>query len=275
MAGWDSLAGVGVGDPRPAIPAGFTERELSVTAFTAPPAGCDASIKPTEGFSLNAGWQKGDNAYIGVSVYNNGAQQPYPGNISEYSANWSNNGFQFGVYAKSEQPLGIEVVRAIAKALDPQFNEACFIHERKLTEGDLPGLGFSPAKAPNGWSLRNSNLIASEIGAGCEKPAGFEPSYSMNWSFEKGADTIDASAHRYGSGQGGDGSGYQSANFLNWTSASGISYSVSGYSRGVSPAVSKDDMVSVAKSMDPAFDLSKLIEGGDKPIPLQERSARP
>ena len=278
---WTSLASVGIGDPRPAVPSGFTQQEFNVTAFTAPPAGCDTSVKPTEGFSFNAGWQKEGNgfAYLGVSVYNNGFDQDYPGQIGEYGANWSNNGLQFGVFAKSEQPLGIDVVRALAKALDPNFNEACFVRERTLSDSDLPGLGFSPAKAPDVYKLVRSNMVASEIAAGCPKPEGFEPSYNLNWSFEKGADVIDAGANRYGESQRGDGSGYQSANHLNWTSANGTNFYVNGYSKGVSPAVSKDDLVAVAKSIDPAFDITKLKDapdGGEKPIPLPaERSARP
>ena len=274
-ADWSSLAAVGIGDPRPAVPAGFTEQELYINAFTEPAAGCDTSVKPTEGFSLNAGWQKDQSAYVGVSVYNNGYEQSYPGNISEYGANWSNNGFQFGVYAKSEQPLGLDVVRAIAKALDPQFNEQCFVKDRTLSESELPGLGFSAAKAPSGVSLVRSNLNASEIAAGCPKPEGWEPSYNLNWTFEEGADTIEAGASRYGDSNTGDGSGYRYQNNFNWTSANGTSFYVNAYSRGVNPDVDEDVLVAIAKSMDPAFDLSKLVEGGDKPIPLEERSARP
>lgn len=270
---WSSLAALGIGDPRPAIPSGFSQQELNVTAFTDPAAGCDTSLKPTEGFSFNAGWQKQDNgfAYLGVSVYNGGGSVDYPGQISEYGANWSRGGLQFGVYAKSEKPLGIEVVRAIARALDPQFNEACFVRERQLSDSDLPGLGFSPAKAPKDYRLVRSSMTASEIAAGCPKPEGFQPNYSLHWSFEKSADVIEAGANRYGSETRGDGSGYQSLNNLNWTSADGTSYYVNGYSKGINPAVSKDDLVAVARSIDPAFDLSKLKEGpgdDDRPVPL-------
>jgi len=272
---WNSLAAAGIGDPRPAIPAGFTETELYVTAFTEPASGCDTSVKPGEGFSLNAGWQKDASAYIGVSVFNNGYAESYPGNISEYGANWSNNGFQYGVYAKSEKTPGIDTVRAIAKALDPNFNEACFVTERALSEADIAALGFSAAQAPAGYSLAHSTTTASEIADGCEKPAGWQPSYTLNWTFENGGDTIDAGAHRYGESQTGDGSGYRSASNLSWASANGTNYQVNAYSRGVSPTVSMDDLTAVAKSMDPAFDISKLVEAPDKPVPMDERSARP
>lgn len=277
---WTSLATVGVGDPRSAIPAGYTEQGVQVTSFAPPADGCDASLKPRDGFSFNANWQKQDAdnfGHIGVSVYGYGGSAGYPGQIGEWGANWANNGLQFSVYAKAEKPLGIDAIRVIAKALDSQFNEACFIKERQLTDADLPGLGFSPAKAPDGYTLDASSMIASEIGAGCEKPEGWEPSYNLNWTFTKGADTINASANRYGSSQVGDGSGYQSTNSLSWVSANGTNFSVNAYSRGINPTVPKDDLIAVAKSIDPAFDISKLKEAPDveKPaVDLPERSAR-
>jgi hypothetical protein len=261
------------------IPSGLTLQDFYVTAFDEPAAGCDTSVKPTEGFSFNAGWQNDgkEYSYINVSVWGSGFEQDYPGQISEYGANWSNNGFQFGVYAKAEKPLGIDLIRSIAKVLDPNFNEACFIQERQLTDSDLAALGFSPAKAPDGFKTTYSNMNASEIAPGCPKPEGFEPSYNLNWNFENGADTLNAGANRYGSNQTGDGSGYQSENDLNWTSANGTHFYVNGYSRGINPAISKDVLVSVAKSMDPSFDLSKLKEGPDsidKPLPLPAAEER-
>ena len=268
---WSSLATVGVGDPRPAIPAGYTQTDLNVIALVAPASGCDTSLKPTDGFNFNAGWQKNANGadfgYLGISVYSNRAPGDYPGQLSEYGANWSNGSLSFSVYAKSEKPIGTEAIRAIAKALDPSFNEACFIQDRALAESELAGLGFHAAKAPDGYQLNRSSLRVQDIAAGCTRPDGFQSSYNLNWNFQKGADVINASANRYDGNNRGDGSGFQSANSLNWTSTEGVSYSVNAYSTGISPMVPKDDLIAVAKSMDPAFDISKLTEGGpEKPI---------
>lgn len=275
---WSSLAGAGVGDPRPTIPSGFTQAELNIVSFAPPPAGCDSSLKPTEGFSLNAGWQKNANsndfAYLGVSVYSTGATSDYPGQISEYGANWSNGVYQFGVYAKSARPLGVDAIRNIGRALDPGFDDRCFITERELAEGELPGLGFHAAKAPRDYSLVASRLRANEVPSACVTPPGFAPSYTLSWTFQKGADTIEANANRYGGSPSSDGSGYQSQNSLGWTDARGTNYFVNAYSRGVNPTVDRDDLIAVAKSMDPAFDISKLLEGGgDKPVarPVEDR----
>ena len=276
---WGSLALVGAGDPRPAIPAGFSELDLNVTTFNPPAPGCDTSVKPVEGFSLNASWQKGNTAYLGISVYSSGYMENYPGNITEYGANWARSGLQFGVYAKAEAPLGIETIRAIARALDPQFDEACFVRQRTLTEAELPALGISPAKAPDGFAVQSSHLSATEVAAGCPRPEGFESSYTANWTFAGGADFIEAGANAYGGAPAGNGSGYRGQNSLNWTSAKGVTFYVNGSSRGISPTVSEETLVAIAKSMDPSFDLSKLQDGGEKPMPPMpaspERSARP
>lgn len=281
LGDWSSLGALGIGDPRPAIPSGFQQAELNVTAFNAPAAGCDTSIKPTEGMSFNASWQKDNGAdYLGVSVYNNGYPNDFPGNITEYGANWSRDGLQFGVYGKSEDPLGIETIRAIAKALDPQFNEACFIRDRNLTEGELPALGFSAPKAPDGFKVARSNMTASEIAAGCEKPEGFEPSYNANWSFENGGDFIEAGANFYGARAEGEPAGYRGPNSLNWTNEKGVNFYVNAYSKGINAEVDQEVLIAVAKSMDSTFDISKLQDGGgEKPLPMPadapERSARP
>ena len=275
---WNDLSELGIGDPRPAIPAGFALLDMNSTTFNPPAAGCDTTLQPTEGFNFNANWQKDPNgtdfAYLGLSIYSSGGPGNQFGQISEYGANWSSGKFAYSVYAKSNKPLGVETIRAIAKAMDPSFNEACFIRDRELEASELSGLGLREAKAPDGYKQLESNLRATEIGAGCTKPDGFAPSYNLNWVFEKGADVIAAGVNRYGGGSG-DGSGFQGPNNLSWTDSQGTNYHVNAYSKGTNPEVSKDDLIAVAKSMDPSFDISKLTDGGDKPIPLPERSARP
>ena len=52
---WSSLAAAGIGDPRPAIPTGYTQTDLSMVALVPPASDCNTSLKPTDGFNLNAG----------------------------------------------------------------------------------------------------------------------------------------------------------------------------------------------------------------------------
>jgi len=274
---WPSLATIGVGDPRPAIPAGYVLTDFSASIFAPPAAGCDTSLEPTDGASMNAGWTRGagssDFSYLGVSAWAlpEGYDDPLPGSLNQFGANWNNGKFQFSVYAKTEKGLPLDTIRAIARALDPSFNEACLIHERQLSAADMTRLGFRAPVGQDGYTIIRSSTVAQEIGDGCPKPQGWEPSYNLAWTLERGPDTIEASASRYGDADEGAG-GFIGPNAIWWTDAAGTHFSVNGYSRGVSPEVPRDDLIAVAKSMDPAFDESKLTAGPDVPQAMPERA---
>jgi hypothetical protein len=270
---WSALAAAGIGDPRPAIPSGFTEAGFSATAFNPPAAGCDTSLKPTDGFQFSANWQKNANsndfAYIGINAYSSPGGGTF-GQLNEYGANWSNGTYQFSIGAKAAKPIGLDTIRAIAKALDPGFNDACFVQDRDLKESELAGLGLGTAKVPSGYKQTASVLRATEIAAGCPNPDGFQPSYSTSWTFQKGADVIEAGGYRNGGQPAGARQGFKGPNNLSWNNGNGTSYHVNAYSTGISPNVSMDDLVAVAKSMDPGFDVSTLQDNGgiEKGIPL-------
>ncbi len=279
---WANLAPLGIGDPRPQIPAGYTLTDSYISVFTPPADGCDTSIVPTEGASMNANWTRSgspnDFGYIGVSAWAMPEDyvDTWPGSFTQYGANWNNGKFQFGVYAKVEDGLTLDTIRAIAKALDPSFNETCLIQERELSDADLARLGFNTPKGPDGYSIVRSSLLANEIGDGCAKPEGWSPQYNLNWALEREADTIEVSVSRYGDG-GDPAAGYISPNSIWWTDGQGTYYSVNAYSRGISPEVSRDDLIAVAKSLDPAFDESSLSDGGpglEKPLPAAGAEAR-
>lgn len=273
---WANLSSLGIGDPRPQIPGGYTLTDSYITTFTRPADGCDTSIVPTDGASMNANWTRdsgvGEYGYIGVSAWAMPEDyvDTWPGSLTQYGANWNNGKFQFGVYAKVEDGLTLDTIRAIAKALDPSFNETCLIQERELSDADLARLGFNTPKGPDGYSIVRSSLLSNEIGDGCAKPEGWSPQYNLNWTLEREPDTIEASVSRYGEG-GDPAAGYISPNSIWWTDGQGTYYAVNAYSRGISPEVSKDDLIAVAKSLDPSFDESKLSEGGpqmEKPLPV-------
>lgn len=263
---WSSLPGMGIGDPRPVIPAGFTASDIYVSTFNPPAAGCDTSITPAEGASINANWSKGGDgsSNIGISAWSFPAGfYSYPGSISDYSANWSNDRYQFSVWANVDGKPDIELVRALARALDPSFSEQCFITERTLTDADLAAMSLPALTPPAGYSVTRSSMTATDIGAGCEVPEGFEPSYNLNWTLQSGPDTIDASVNHWGGNTGGGG-GYINDYGLGWTGADGTSYYVSGYSTGVAGTVSRDAMIAVAQSLDPSLDVSTLSDEDGK-----------
>lgn len=269
--GWNDLAAMGIGDPRPAVPAGFQQAYLQVVTFTPPAASCDTPKLEAAG-SLSAAFVAGGGREGSVSV---GAYPPggggFAGQINDSGANWTNGTWAFTVSGdRKGQPIGKDTVRALAKALDPGFDETCMVRTRELAAGDLAALGLHPAKAPSGWKQVKEHLEATEIPPACKNPpADFAATVSLAWSFEMGADTIEATANRWPAKDlpAPAAQGYISPGGLNWTGTDGTQYAVYGYSRGVSPSVSRDALIFVAKSMDPSLDPSKLLDA-EKPVAI-------
>lgn len=261
-ADWSALAAFGVGDPRPAIPSGLALSEVHITAFREPAAGCDTSVKPTEGFGLYAYWNSDQGDSLGVSVTGlpAGADASSPGYIDQYSASWASRGLQFSVWYGGKDGSGsADVIRAVAKALDPSFSDACFVRQRTLTEADIQRLGFRAPVPPAGYTVTRSASFAMDIDPGCQRPQGFAASYSLSWTLEKGADVIDVAIYASpGASASGEFFGWISDYGIGWVTADGTSYNVNAYSKGINPAVSRDDLIAVAKSLDPALDIEKL-----------------
>ena len=67
--GWESLAALGIGDPRSAIPNDFAEEGFWAEVFEPPAAGCDVPTDVHIPVSINASWSDGRNAWIGFSVW--------------------------------------------------------------------------------------------------------------------------------------------------------------------------------------------------------------
>lgn len=276
---WSDIIAMGIGDPRGAIPSGYEQSDLWVTTFNEPAAGCDTTVQPTEGTSFNAGWSNGDGNYIGVSAWGMDPNYPYdyPGQISSWGANWSNNTYQFSVYVSSYEGRGgdVELVRAIARAIDPSYNEQCFIRENILSDSDLAGLGFNVPAIPDGFEITRSYHAGTDIAAGCDRPEGFAPYYNLSWTLTNGADTIDVSVSRY-EGSESTGEGWISDYGINWSGTNGDYFSVNAWSSGISPVVDRDILIAIAESLDPNFDVDRLRDepGGVKPLPVAEGEAR-
>ncbi|WP_322796359.1 hypothetical protein [Tepidiforma sp.] len=275
---WADLAAAGVGDPRPAIPSGLSISELHVSAFEPPAAGCDRSVTPLEGFGLYASWSSADGAIqlaVSVSGLPAGAMVDYPGYLDQYGASWTSGTLQFSIWYASKEAGDVDLLRAIAKALDPSFDDACFARQVTLQPSDLAAIGFRQPRAPEGYALVASSLTSTDIAPGCARPAGFERSIDLSWTFQRGPDTISVYVNRYEGSTGMTPGGTISDYGLYWTAANGTSYSVNGSSTGVSGLVSRDDLIAVATSLDPTLDVSKLSEekgGAVPPQPAPERA---
>jgi hypothetical protein len=277
QGGWADLLALGVGDPRPAIPSGYTESYINVSTFTSPPASCNQPPLEDVGYVYASAAFSGDMSYLGVEV------QAMPGGsrgysyLTDYVLNWSNGRFQFNVWAKSEPPLGRDALIAIARALDPSFSAQCLPQLVDLTEGEILAAGFHVPQAPDGYAIAQATLTGTRVDGACSNPPeGFEPAYHLYWTL-KGEDgtTVDVYVNRYEGAPPAEAMGWISDFGLNWTDAKGTNYSVNGSTIGVSPVPQRDVLVSIAESLDPTLDVSKLQEQEEGPIRGQPGYAGP
>lgn len=266
--GWEDLAAFGVGDPRPAIPAGYSEESSSIFVFTPPAGDCpDNGAEPPTGDSFWASFIDGSN-YLQVSVYRYPETERVasPVYMDIWGANWNSNGLGFSVYGGDE--IGQETILAIARALDPAFSETCMIAPTEIDEGALAGLGLGVPVVPDGYTLAESRLIARTLPDGCDGGEEFSDSYEFSWTFEgEGEAQIHINVSK-SDGFEGEPWGYIGEGNVEW-SHDGTYGSVWAYNGN--QGLGAEALEAIATSVDPGLDVSTLEEGGGpKPMPVDD-----
>lgn len=255
--GWQDLADLGIGDPRPAVPTSFSESYFDLQFLQAPPASCDPVAQSGSTY-LSAAFVHQRSGYISISAYSlPEGSEGYPGQLSDWYLSWSNGRYQFWIWGDQEgNPIGSERLQAIARALDPTFSTACLLQHIELQEADLASHGFHAARPPAGYDVVSSQLFADLVSQACELDLDYRGSYSLWWSFENAAQqVIDASAYRaVGTAQLIPAPPTIGENYLYWMDALGTNYSVYGYSRVGGEYPAQALLIEVATSMDPTFE---------------------
>ena len=136
---WEDLAGLGIGDPRPAIPGEFEEIFLNVSTFAAPNEGCPGAgmDAPSPG-SFNAGFAaediNGEPGRMEISAAPAQEARDTPGYIHDTGIRWNDGEWSYRVYAHG---LDREALIAIAEHLDPSL-DVSQLEERE--EQPQPGI---------------------------------------------------------------------------------------------------------------------------------------
>ncbi|MDZ7729192.1 MAG: hypothetical protein U5Q44_13920 [Dehalococcoidia bacterium] len=271
---WADLAALGIGDPRNAIPAGYSEQHINVSAFEAPAEGCsgvELGIVPSSGF--NAYFESAD-GWIEVGAWPVYEQEDgFTGRLNSQGASWSDGTWHYNVHASNrEGGLGADVVSSIASALDPAFDTTCLVQDSALEPGQLAGHGFNLPAGPAGYTVEVNQLTVSDVPAECaDAPEGY-PTYNLSWLISNDDTTFEVSVNRFPAEDGIDGEepGYISDYGMFWTDGQGTHYSIHASSRGVSATPDRDAMVAIAQSLEPSLDPSTLSEepvGRPEPLP--------
>lgn len=265
IGGWEMLGQLGIGDPRPAIPAGYELESVQVHTIAGAADGCEGA-ELEGGNWFNAGFVKRDAS--GMSSYlslNANALQSgetnLPGRLDSYGVTWTNAKYRFAAYVKDPDGASVELLQAIAKAMDPSFNSQCLATEKPLSAAELTAAGFRAPATPSGYSLTESVLVAVSVSGECEGADAAPSEYRLNWSFVgQDGTNIQANTLWQEAVEHPDPQGWIYEFGLNWSDARGVNYGVSASTVGVSGTPDRNVLIAIAKSMDPTLDPSKLSE---------------
>ena len=262
---WDDLATLGVGDPRPAIPAGYTEGFVSILTFIAPDTGCaGASLpNPVGAGSFNANFANSAGDSISVSAYSMpDSSETYPGYMDEWSASWTRNGLTFSIWGGRVDGTGVgaEVIQAIATAMDPAFTAVCMPRALVLPASGLEAYGIRSPLLPEGYTITSFNGSTNAVDPACTNPdPKFRAETTASWTMESGEGFVEVFASKYDdSTSPREGAIFE--NGIKWSDGKGGFYYVQAHSRGISPIFDRDTLIAIATSMDPEFDVDTLDE---------------
>lgn len=254
---WSDLAALGIGDPRSAIPAGFDSIQLDFTALEQPAAGCPATTPPPSAepdIQFQAMFGGDGNRLLGVF-----ARSLTPDDVDATStfgpgeARWQSAQYQFSLNWHPEQ-LSDDQVRAIARTLDPGFQAVCALSAREVDFTELQATGIREPVRPGGLpTIVSGSFYLVGHSPACANPGagGFQAHWLMEYR-DRGA-LVDVTVLR----------GEQMPNMrplvfedktLYWKRADGVAF----YLSGVKAEFSREELLAIARSVDPAFDESLI-----------------
>lgn len=255
---WGDLAAAGLGDPRGAIPPSFSAGELRLRYYAPPAAGCPGVVSagslPTlffAAFTHPSGRRLELRADWGESATSS------PGVLTESSAEWRNGHLAFSL-AVDGKPHGEGVVTAVARAIDPAFDERCHRAARELPDGELAAHGLHFPTVPPGFERVSSKQSAKLAPGGCPTGQADPGVLDLAWVFvsadnvalevgvSRGAQAaVEAVKNRVQIGE----------DYVRWTDAQGQTYYVYGHSLDDGPGLSQAELFAVARSLDPSVQL--------------------
>lgn len=267
---WDDLAAFGLGDPRPAIPSDAQFQGMTFVYINPAAVDCGGGeLSADRGLQFSANWYVNDKAGMSVSVYAGGLGAGEGGwnlgQINEYSANWQSRNISFSIYGNTSggSGIGADVIRAIATAFDPSFDETCFLTESTFRGGDLGRYGVNAPVLPDGYKLGEERGSTYILRDGCEKPEGYVADSMSYWATyqDENGNVISIGMDRSPYGKIEAGQGYVGPGNIYFATGDGIMVSLSGYNQQGGEAPSIDVLKEIGRSIDPSVDYDALDSG--------------
>lgn len=231
------LARLGLGDLRSDLPAQFYEVE---------------SGHPSDDDSVDAifGSEDGSRVLLHVSSASPlNAEQ----SLTDAGAEWTRGAVHVSLSgSRAGQPLGKQLLRRLATALDPEFDNLCLTESVTLDEPTLTRLGYLPPAAPAGFETVHTSIEITRPTSGCEDSNPIAPRLvDATWTFgDDQGTTMRAGFYRYDKRVRETVIGPRS---LHWSDDAGTWYWVAADPGAAIPEL-RDKLLEVALSMDPGFE---------------------
>jgi hypothetical protein len=232
----ERLARLGLGDLRGVLPTEFSEVE---------------SGHSVGGESVDAVFRSEDGGRVLLHV-SSASPLNAEQSLTDAGAEWTRGAVHVSLSgSRAGGPLGNELVRQLATAIDPEFDELCLTETVTADERTLTRLGYLPPAAPAGFEKASASIELTRPTSGCEASA---PTSSQlvdaTWTFHDGRGaTMRAGLYRYNERGRKTVIGPRS---LHWSDDAGTWYWVAA-DPGLAIPELRDKLLEVALSMDPEF----------------------
>lgn len=236
---WTALgAPLGLSDPRPALPAGFSTRRARQM-----PGGL--------GFSTVFADSQDGRIEVTAARFGDAAAPNY---LTDRGASWMKGGARITISGwRGMQALGRDEVAELAAALDPAFAQACVAETATADAADLAALGLHAPAPPAGYSSKDSSLQITRLVGDCTRGQTAPKTYDLSWWFAgHNGQVIRAGVYNFGTSPGAKPleTGERS---LNWGDASGARYWVAADAGATTPP--RSELIQLARSLDPHLEL--------------------
>lgn len=254
---WPDLAGLGIGDPRDAIPNGYSSLNLNFTALERPARDCPPASPPPSAepeVQLQAMFSGPGSSLLAVFVSSVTPDDiESPATFRPGDARWRNAKYRYSINWAPERVTD-EQARAIAKALDPGFGAVCSLSARAVSFAELQQPNLREPVRPGGLPAVTTGsflIVGGSPGCASGAPRGFQAHWLMEYRDRAGL--VDVTA--LGGEQLPDMRPMVfEGRTLYWKRPDGMAFYVSG----IKAEFSRDELLAIARSVDPSFDESLL-----------------
>jgi len=232
---WEALDGLGLADPRAAIPHDFIEAE----AFF------DVSTRTFFALFTNA-----EGGLLEVSAFPATDYAARTGEASDWSLRWNVGETWIDVVGlRGAEPLGRQVIERVGEAMMGTKPEGCVRSTSSPSIEEMSTLGLRSPVAPLGFTLERAELSVTRLQGQCtERELEEEPELDLAWFFRaKDGRTVSAGTYRY---EVQPLESHASESSVHWLSTGGLRHWVS-MSTSRRQLVDRAMLVEVARSLDP------------------------